>query len=81
VVREVYYGCCLDTLDTSRPGDSHDLQELIAAYCSYDQHVNEPGEDPCRSLRGEAAIAALDAEVVARCQAWLDRHLLCNGDP
>jgi hypothetical protein len=55
-------------------GDSHDMQDLIGAYWSYDNLRDSPDTVGYRGLYGDAAFRAFDDEVRRTASDWLIRH-------
>ncbi len=70
----VYYGCNLNDRDAWYVGDYCDIHQLIGSFYGYDDLLERSKEVSYDGLYGEAAIAALDARVVAECVSWLERH-------
>lgn len=55
-------------------GDSHDMQDLIGAYWSYDDLFESPDTVGYAGLYGDAAIRAFGDEVRRITADWLTRH-------
>jgi uncharacterized protein (DUF433 family) len=74
LMHEVFFGFNLHEKSTRYVGDSHDIEQLISAYYGYDDLLERPHEVSFNGLYGRAAVDALDADVVAKCASWLERH-------
>jgi hypothetical protein len=72
-IMEVYYGCNLYEQSNHYVGDSYDIHYLIGDYWGFDELIDVPGVT-YKEMSGQDASAALEADVVIECKAWLNKH-------
>ena len=74
LMKEVYWTEVSRFSSSVYVGDSHDLQELIGCYWSYDDLRDSPNVVGYNGLYGEAALRAFDDQVRQVAAEWLSRH-------